>query len=259
MSFDEFRRDVRDRTLPQYAHLSPNMLNDGHNTTLASATSWARGFLEPLLKNEYFMRNTLILLTYDESETYAKPNKIVSLLLGDAVPRNLRGTTDDTFYTHYSILATLENNWGLPHLGRYDVGANVFDFAARKTGYRNRAMVNASSVDLSTSYPGLLNSRQKLSAIPPVNPFLTGAGGQGILPTLAEAERNPAHGRVETPYDGSGNVYDGRPNHLPVYRVHTSAERQTSAAATAGRSWRPAARLWLCACIVSSVFALRGF
>ena len=179
------------------------------------------------------MEKTLILLTYDESETYSKPNKIVSLLLGGALPKSLKGTTDDTFYTHYSILSTLENNWSLPNLGRYDVGANVFDFVAKQTGYKNHD-VDRSKVDLSVSYAGLLNSGEQLD-IPLPNPYLIGAGGRGILKTLPEAWLNPAGGHVNTPYDGSGNVSDGR-NSRPLYRTQTSAGASARAANVAGRA-----------------------
>lgn len=55
-----------------------------------------------------------------------------------AVPLDPNGTTDDTFYAHYSILSTLENNWDLPNFRRYyDVGASIFKLAADMTGYKN--------------------------------------------------------------------------------------------------------------------------
>ena len=49
-----------------------------------------------------------------------------SLLLGDAVPAELHGTTDDTKYNHYSIMSTVENNWDLGNLGKGDKDAKPF-------------------------------------------------------------------------------------------------------------------------------------
>lgn len=158
------------------------------------------------------MNNTLILLTYDESETYSLPNKIVSILLGGAVADNLKGTTDDTFYTHYSILSTLENNWDLPNLGRYDIGANVFRLVADKTGYNGNQDYDVSTVDLSASYPGFLNS-ESYASLPPPNLQLAGAGGQGVAEAVLELWKETS-GEV-TPYDGSGKVYDA--NDPPAY------------------------------------------
>ncbi|KAH0544563.1 hypothetical protein FGG08_001335 [Glutinoglossum americanum] len=212
VSFNEFEVDLRDKTLPQYSHLTPNMTNDGHDTSLSFAATWTKNFLTPLLEDPSFTNRTLILLTYDESKTYTKPNKIVSILLGDAVPKNLRGTKDDTFYTHYSILSTLENNFALPNLGRYDVGANVFDVVAKTTGHQNNnSAVDKSKVDLSVSYRGYLNSKASdRLPIPYPNTLLLGAGG----PVLDDIKRAWGVGQ-KTPYDGSGRVFDK--GHPPIY------------------------------------------
>jgi acid phosphatase len=219
-SLKDFETDVKKETLPQYAHISPNMLNDGHDTGLKYATNWSRSYLKDLLDNKKFMEKTLILLTYDESETYSKPNHIVSVLLGGAVPDNLKGTKDDTLYTHYSILATLENNWELPNLGRYDVGANVFKLVAEKTGWKNHAKDDPSTVDNSISYGGFLNGNPSNSRpIPPPNLKLVGAGGKGVA-DIVKREWKLAE-LDDTPYDGSGHLYDGRTGkdtNAPLYK-----------------------------------------
>lgn len=95
---------------------------------------FCRRFLEPLLSNTYFMEGTLILITFDENHTYQRANRVFSILLGGAVPTELVGTTDSHYYNHYSELSTVEANWNLHTLGRWDVGANVFDLVAKKTG-----------------------------------------------------------------------------------------------------------------------------
>lgn len=82
VGLDAFTRDLNGKNLPQYAFISPNIDNDGHDTGLAYGASWLRKFLTPLLQNSYFMDRTLVLLTYDESETYSQPNKIGAILLG---------------------------------------------------------------------------------------------------------------------------------------------------------------------------------
>ncbi|KAL2260871.1 hypothetical protein VTK26DRAFT_5019 [Humicola hyalothermophila] len=196
------------------------MMNDGHNSSLEMATEWSRKFLEPLLADKAFDERTLIMLTYDESEDYSQPNHIVTLLLGSAIPPALKGTEDDTFYTHYSMLSTVQANWGLPHLGRYDVGANVFQLVADKTGYQNKDPENVAAVNNSVSYPGFLNDdpAQNLP-IPPPNPKLVGASKHRILDAVVEAW--PGAHRAQTPYDGSGRVDDGDEN-LPIYTAPKS-------------------------------------
>ncbi|KAK8134309.1 acid phosphatase [Apiospora sp. TS-2023a] len=226
-SFEAFERALAAGTVPQFVMMSPDMLNDGHNTTLEYATKWAREFLLPLLQtnqnkrkdekdkgNTLWKERTVIQLTYDEADTYDHPNRIVSLLLGTGVPPSLAGTEDGTFYTHYSILATAQHNWDLPTLGRYDAGANVFQFAADATGHdTNRDPPNLATVDNSQSYAGLLHN-ETTRPVPPPNLKLVGAGGKGVLPKVASAWNTTAHD--ESPYDESGNVYDGKT--LPVYK-----------------------------------------
>ncbi|KAL7624725.1 hypothetical protein AAE478_006296 [Parahypoxylon ruwenzoriense] len=216
LSFRDFKRDLAAGTIPQFVMMSPDMLNDGHNTTLDYATKWARGFLLPLLEDGVFPEKTLIQLTYDETEDYAEPNRIVSLLLGNAVPDSLKGSEDDTFYTHFSILSTAEHNWELANLGRFDVGANVFKLTADVTGYVNQDPLNIATVNNSVSYPGAFNRNHttKLATVPPPNLQLVGAGGRPVLDSIREQWKKEASS--DTPYDGSGNVYDG--DNMPIYK-----------------------------------------
>jgi acid phosphatase len=211
VSFNEFQDDFSKKQVPQYAFMTPNMMNDGHNTTLEYATEWAHDFLKPMLEDKAFKERTLIHLTYDESETYEKPNQIVSLLLGSAIPANLKGTTDDTFYTHYSILSTIEYNWELPNLGRYDVGANIFQFVqdlGSKVIVPNKDPPNMPTVDNSISYPGHLNNNPDMwKPIPAPNLGLKGASGLPILDKIRL--QWVTHYGENTPYDGTGKVYDG--------------------------------------------------
>ncbi|KAG1333738.1 hypothetical protein G6F62_006669 [Rhizopus arrhizus] len=84
------------------------------------------------------MDNVLILLTFDETATYSIRNKVWSLLMG-AVPDDLKGTTDSTFYSR--------------NLGQQDTNkkmANVFKFVADQIGYEN-VNVPASQIPMSNS------------------------------------------------------------------------------------------------------------
>ena len=221
MSFRAFERAIQANQVPQFVFMSPNMMNDGHNTSLTYAAEWAYKFLVPLLADNAMGNRTMVQLTWDESEDYAQPNRIVSLLLGDAIPHSLKGSVDDTYYTHFSIPATVEYNWDLPCLGRYDVGANVFQWVADINGpYKNRVPDNAASVNNSVSYPGALhNDPASFKPIPAPNSVMKGAGGQGLLESIrlvwADRLQEP------TPYDGSGMFVDGD-QQLPVYNVQTT-------------------------------------
>jgi len=122
--------DLKAGPLPQFVYYTPDLNNDAHDTTIAYASKWLEGFLEPRLKNPNFAsNNTVIFLTWDEDDRL-EGNHIYSVILGGNVKP---GYKDATAYTHYSVARTLEDNWGLPTLGRSD--ATAAPFAAQN--YRN--------------------------------------------------------------------------------------------------------------------------
>jgi acid phosphatase len=132
------------------------------------------------------MNNTLVMVTFDENHSYAKANRVVALLLGDAIPAQLVGTTDDTFYNHYSEIASVQANWGLHTLGRWDVGANVFKVVAAKTGDTVRAWagkVPLSKMFFNASYAGKLNE-DDMSAPWPVPNTQADYAGRTVLPAI---------------------------------------------------------------------------
>lgn len=100
--------------------------DDGHDSSLATAGTWSRNFLTPLLSNENFNTDkTLIILTFDEGTTTGT-NQVYAVLLGGAVSSAKVGTKDNTAYNHYSLLKTVETNWDLGNLGENDVDATAF-------------------------------------------------------------------------------------------------------------------------------------
>ncbi|KAL3462196.1 acid phosphatase PHOa [Aspergillus heterothallicus] len=163
-NFTSFYDDLDNKVLPQWAFITPNMTNDAHDTNITYGSTWLRSFVSNLMNNTYFWNNTLLLLTFDETTTYDVPNadrydkrnRVFSILLGGAVPQNLTGTKDATVYTHYSTIASVSANWGLPSLGRWDCGANIFSFVAEKVGYTNWNVENK-ELYINVSLPGPLS------------------------------------------------------------------------------------------------------
>jgi hypothetical protein len=125
-NFNDFAVDLNNSAIPQWVFVTPNMVNDAHDTTIDFAANWTNFWLGTLLNDTNFNDNrTLIVLTFDETETYTVNNQVLTLLLGGAIPESARGTVDSTYYTHYSCLSTVEANWGLGSLGRGDTNKYV--------------------------------------------------------------------------------------------------------------------------------------
>jgi acid phosphatase len=129
----------------------------------------------------------ILKVTFDENHSYAQQNRVVAILLGDAIPTNLVGTTDSAYYNHYSEIATVQANWGLDTLGRWDVGANVFQWVAAKTGDSVRAWsgkVPLSKTFFNASYAGKLNDKN--TSVPwPVPNTKVQYAGRTVLPAIS--------------------------------------------------------------------------
>ncbi|KAH9016787.1 phosphoesterase family-domain-containing protein [Lactarius pseudohatsudake] len=185
-NFNDFAADVNASAVPQWLFVTPNMVNDGHDTTIDFAGQWVDYWLAPLLNDTNFNDNrTLILLTFDETETYTVNNHIFAVLLGGAVPESARGTVDSTYYTHYSSLSTVEANWGLGSLGRGDTNktlSNVYSFVANATGYTNLDIAPADIPLTNTTgiIPGPLNVQHYVPITAP-NTSAVGAGGGAVF------------------------------------------------------------------------------
>ena len=99
--------------LVAYSFYSPNMNNDGHNTNVGVAGAWVREFLDKTF-TEKLRKGTLVVLTFDESDHNAD-NRIFTLFLGDMVKEANQQDPKvlDRHYTHYNVLRTIEDNFGL--------------------------------------------------------------------------------------------------------------------------------------------------
>lgn len=183
------------------------MTNDGHDKTIDFTSAWARNFIAPLLNDTYFMNNTLLILTFDEDETYTNHNNMYTILLGGAIPTSLHGTSDSTFYNHYSIISTVSLNWGLPSLGRWDCNANLLALVANKTGYTN-TVVNTTNLYFNSSYPGPLSNSQYIPTWP-------------VPATNAKCLAGSILGNVTTTWGKSDGSYNYT-NVYPYDQVHAN-------------------------------------
>ncbi len=116
---DVLASDIKNGTLPDFSLFIPDLKNDGHDTGVAYADRWLSKTIEPLFKIENFTKDTLVILTFDESGVFGG-NKIYGALYGDSVKP---GTTSAISYDHYSILRTIEDTLGLGSFGLEDAKA----------------------------------------------------------------------------------------------------------------------------------------
>lgn len=114
-----FAQDAK-KGLVAYSFYTPNLNHDGHDTTVDVAGAWVKKFLDDTFP-EKLRQGTLVIITFDESGGN-QDNRIFTLFLGDMVndaahqdPKVLAKRHD-----HYSVLRTIEDNFGLPPLTTND-------------------------------------------------------------------------------------------------------------------------------------------
>jgi acid phosphatase len=119
-----FVQDAK-KGLVAYSFYTPNMNHDGHNTNVQVAGAWVKKFLDDSF-SEKLRKGTLVIVTFDESEGN-KDNRIFTLFLGDMVKEASQQDPKvlDRRYTHYNVLRTIEENFGLEPLTANDRAAEA--------------------------------------------------------------------------------------------------------------------------------------
>ncbi|MGE5086472.1 MAG: alkaline phosphatase family protein [Bacillota bacterium] len=121
--YEAFKQDVANNRLPNFAILSPNLSDDGHDTGATFASKWLQQNFEPLFNDSNFLQDNLVVITFDESSKSAG-NHIYTVVLGGAVQAGSRTSQP---MNHISLLKTVETEFNLGDLGRMDATASPLD------------------------------------------------------------------------------------------------------------------------------------
>ena len=138
--------DLRsERKTPDYAFITPDLCSDGHDTPCADggpggmtqANTFLQGLIPLIMGSPAYRDRGLIIVTFDEAETddasaccgeQPGPNtaapglfgggpgggRVGAVMLSDCIRP---GTVSTEAYNHYSLLRSVEDNFGLSHLG----------------------------------------------------------------------------------------------------------------------------------------------
>jgi hypothetical protein len=99
-------------TLPDYSFISPDMCNDTHDCPISTGDDWLAHEVPRILGSPAFTtQNSLLVLTWDEGSK--EDNRVATVFAG---PAARKGFTSNAAYSHYSLLHTIEDVWGLAPL-----------------------------------------------------------------------------------------------------------------------------------------------
>jgi hypothetical protein len=109
--FPQFARDVRANRLPTFSLVVPDLCDDMHDCSVATGDAWLKREIAPLLR----LPGTVVFVTFDEGTSdEGGGGRVATLVLGPLVRPGARYTAPTS---HYGLLRTLEDAWGLPRLG----------------------------------------------------------------------------------------------------------------------------------------------
>jgi hypothetical protein len=112
-SFDVLDHDLRRGRLPDFALVTPDLCNDMHDCSVAVGDRFLSVLVPRLLKG--LGPHGYLVLTFDEGSSSAHGGgRITTIVAG---PDVARGRASKTFVNHYGVLRTIEDTFGLAHLG----------------------------------------------------------------------------------------------------------------------------------------------
>ena len=125
--YSQLATDLANNALPAFSFITPNLIDDMHDGTIADGDTWLAANLPTILNSpEYQAGNTAVFITWDEGtggktgENCTANTTDLSCLVATIVisPSTPAGATSATLFNHYSLLGTAEQLFGLPALGQ---------------------------------------------------------------------------------------------------------------------------------------------
>jgi phosphatidylinositol-3-phosphatase len=111
--FRRFWQDLAAGSLPSFSLVVPNLCHDMHDCPVRQGDTWLGGFLAPLLRSPE-LENGVVFVVTDEPADDRPQAPVPALALGPLVDPGSRFARTTS---HYGLLRTIEEAWGLPLLG----------------------------------------------------------------------------------------------------------------------------------------------
>ena len=123
--YTQLATDLSAGTLPAFSFVTPNLIDDMHDGTVADGDTWLSNNLPVIFNSpEYQSGSTAVFVTWDEGEG-GKSNdcatnttdigcRVATLVIS---PSTVPETSSALLFNHYSLLRTTEDLLGVPELG----------------------------------------------------------------------------------------------------------------------------------------------
>ena len=110
------RSDVNAGTLPAFATVTPNAVDDMHDGSIARGDAWLSQWMSIITSGpDYRSGHLTVLVVWDEGSGSGNvPSTVLMLAISPYVQNGVRSATG---FTHYSLLKAAEDVAGVPELG----------------------------------------------------------------------------------------------------------------------------------------------
>lgn len=131
--FTSFRDDLAGATLPAFSFITPNLIDDTHDGSVADGDRWLNTTVSEIVGSSAYRSGTLALfITWDEGEGGSSNNcatnaTVVGCHVATIVvsPTTAPGTKSAALFNHYSLLRTAEDLLGVPAIGQAASAASM--------------------------------------------------------------------------------------------------------------------------------------
>ncbi len=132
--FTHFAADMSG-DVPRFVWISPGLCHDGHDCSSAVADAWLAPTVATIIDTNAWKDNGVLFITWDEGEDSANSVLTVAIHPVPLIRRSAQA------YNHYSLLATIEDRFGLPRLGLAAQATSMNDLLATLPSVRLQSRV----------------------------------------------------------------------------------------------------------------------
>jgi phospholipase C len=126
LPFGELASDLNGGGLPAFSFITPNLIDDSHDGSVADGDRWLRTTVSLIVaSSSYRSGTTALFVTWDEGEGGTSSNcaanttdrgcHVVTIVVAPSTPA---GTRSAVLFNHYSLLRTTEDLLGVAPLGQ---------------------------------------------------------------------------------------------------------------------------------------------
>ena len=118
--FTQFGLDMSTGQVPNFVWITPNMCNDTHDCPVSTGDAWLGNVVPRITGSAAYRNGGVLFITWDEGSSNASccgdawGGHVATLVIS---PKSIAGARSSIAENHYSLLRTIEDGFGLAHLG----------------------------------------------------------------------------------------------------------------------------------------------